>query len=65
MSPLATQTWQKSASCPSIFFLNLREKVSFKRHAQRFEGDSFKDTRSVLRAPRLKFSEKVLAQLSV
>ena len=31
-----------------ICFLNLRvrEKVSFKRHAQRFEGDSFKKTQS-------------------
>ena len=41
-----------------ICFLNLRvrEKVSFKRHAQRFEGDSFKKA-------RLKFSKKVLARL--
>ena len=50
-----------------ICFLNLRvrEKVSFKRHAQRFEGDSFKKTRSVLKAPRLKFSKKVLVRLSM
>ena len=48
-----------------ICFLNLRvrEKVSFKRHAHRFEGDSFKDTRNFLKVPRLKFSKKVLARL--
>ena len=50
-----------------ICFLNLRvrEKVSFKKHAQRFEGDFFKKTRSVLKAPCLKFSKKVLARLSL
>ena len=50
-----------------ICFLNLsvREKVSFKSHAQRFEGDSFKKMPSVLKAPRLKFSKKVLARLSM
>ena len=50
---------------PVAPFLIFERYFCFKRHAERFEGDSFKKTRSVLKAPRLKFSKKVLPRLSM